>query len=94
MAYTETKITNEQMDRIIAKIMALPGITTDHDSYFIAEGNGDDTTYIKFMSDKGVTDDANGKELGRFLEANGAHIKQNRDRALKVDDADLIRLFV
>jgi hypothetical protein len=60
----------------------------------MAESQTDGTTYIKFMSDHGVTDDHNGVVFSAYLRTNGAVVKQDRLRSMVVRDADLVRLFL
>lgn len=86
-------ITDKQWTKIAKKIMALPGMRKDAGSNFIAEGD-DDETYIKFMSEHGVTDDDNGNTLAAYLIANGCIINQSRARSMTVPTAALAKLFL
>ncbi len=86
-------ITDEQWETINKKIMALPGMVSV-DADFMSEDNDDGTTYIKFMSDHGVHDDANGKVLSAHLLREGCEIESSRFRSMTVRNADLVRLFL
>ena len=87
-------ITDEQWDDIAKKIFALPGMRTEADSDCIIEDDeADGETYIKFMSDHGVTDDHNGTTFAAYLTANGCVLEQSRARSMTVPTADLVRLF-
>ena len=89
-------ITEDQWNNIIApKIMSLPGMNKEHDSNFIAEPAEEGvTTYVKFMSDHGVTDDNNGMVLSTFMKEAGCVVDQARPRSMILHDVDLIRLFL
>ena len=87
-------ITEDEWEMIAAKVMALPGMITDHDSDFEAEDSADDMSYIKFMSDKGITDDDNGNTLKAYMLAQGCKVYGNRARSMEVHDADLRKLFL
>ncbi len=89
-------ITYKQMNSIAEKIMSIPGMKREHDSDFMAEPADEEagTTYIKFMSDRGITDDHNGILLSAYLRLNNCVVDQVRLRAMIVSDADLVRLFL
>jgi hypothetical protein len=88
-------ITDEQWEAIVPKIMALPGMTKDHDSCFMCEPSIEGvSTYIKFMSNHGVTDDANGLVFSKYMLDNDCSIVQKRERSMIVLDVDLTRLFL
>lgn len=61
-------------------IMSLPGITRTHDSDLLMED-----TFMKFMSDKGMTDEVNGIAFAKWL-------KKNKIRFGK-QDPDNLRVF-
>lgn len=88
-------ITDEQWEVIYDRIMSLPGMRTDAGSEFMSEPVTEDvSSYIKFMSDYGVSDNHNGIILSDYLKANGCQIEQHCARSMIVWDADLVRLFL
>jgi hypothetical protein len=89
-------ITEDQWQRDIPKkIMSLPGMKTDHDSVFVCEPIEEGaSTYFKFMSDHGVTDDYNGKVFADYLRANNCVITTSRPRSMIVLNSDITRLFL
>lgn len=87
-------ITDNEWDTIAKRVMALPGMISANDSSFIAEDDRDDTSYMKFMSDHGVTDDNNGNTFTAYMRAQGCTIESSRPRSMRVIDADLRKLFL
>lgn len=88
-------ITDKQFKKIADRVMALPGMRVDHNSTFMAEPNEEGVdTYIKFMSDHGITDDHNGTVLKDYFIMNGCPIRTLRPRSMVVLDESLKRLFL
>jgi hypothetical protein len=87
-------ITDTQWKKIAMKVMAIPGMKTDHNSDFIVEDVYPGYSYIKFMSDHGVTDDHNGILLSCYLRLNSGVVEQTRPRSMVVRDEDMKRLFL
>ena len=89
-------ITDEQWENEIPKkVFAIPGMRTDSDSDFMCDPVDEGvTTYFRFMSDCGATDDHNGKVFSDYLKANGCAVEQHRARSMIVFDADIARLFL
>ncbi len=90
---TTIELTDEQVEALEPLVMALPGMTTDHESDFICEPHMPGEMYFKFMSDHGVTDDQNGTVFGDYLRANACNVEQHRPRSMTVPVDDLIRIF-
>ena len=91
------ELTDEELETMAKKIMALPGVTMDHDSDFIAEPEEHESgpkTYIKFMSNHGVTDDANGAAFTDYMRDKGYRVLSDRPRSMVVEDADLRKEFL
>lgn len=68
------------------KVMDVPGINKSCDSGFITETNADGSqTFIKFMSDAGVTDAQNGLCFAQFMRDRGHEVIQLQARSCTVD---------
>lgn len=89
-------ITKEQWTKIECGIMNIPGMAWSHNSNFIAESTRRDrtSTYIKFMSDEGKTDDANGNTFVTYMRGKGYKLVQMRPRSCVVSTADLLTEFI
>lgn len=90
------ELTDQQFVDIEKKMLALPGVDAGHESSLLIEdgwGKNDCETYIKCMSDHGVTDDQNGIAIAAYLVAQGCVIEHNRPRSMMVQTVDLVRLF-
>jgi hypothetical protein len=88
------ELTDAQFEIIAVAIMTLPGMTKEHESDFVAEPADDGETYIKFMSDRGVTDDANGTVLSQYMQSRGHAVESNRPRSMTLQNADLAVEFL
>lgn len=60
-------IDDEEIEKIAASVMRLSGMDTSRGSYILIEDNGDGELFMKFMSDKAVTDNFNGNVLFAYL---------------------------
>ncbi len=90
------ELTDQQFVDIEKKMLALPGVNAGHESNLLIEdgwGKNGCETYIKCMSDHGVTDDANGIAITDYLRTMGCVVESNRPRSMMVQTADLVRLF-
>jgi hypothetical protein len=85
-------MTDAEYERIFQALSEVPGLDTGHDFDVVIEGDEPDedhlpsTIYIKFMSDEGVSDDANGTAFAAFLSAYGVEFDQHRARSLMIRD--------
>ncbi len=91
------ELNDNQLDQIAHAIMQVAGVTKEHESDLLIEEMGEGVTGIKFMSDRGVTDDANGIAFATYLMSHGCVIEPfmepNHLRGMVVDNDSLVRLF-
>ena len=86
-----SKINDEAIDIASTMVMLVPGVTRANDSWLLTDwDNGDDEIYTKFMSDRGVTDDANGEAFHKFLDNMGVRHDHQRARSNQLKVADFL----
>lgn len=84
------QIREEEWDCVEAHILSLPGLTSEHKSYFVFE-TLKDAIHIKFMSHEGATDDRNALALAKFLKEKGVDITQTRPRSITIPSEDFLK---
>lgn len=88
------ELTNEQYNAIYDKLMDVPGVSKEHESSLLMEEGPSGKTYLKFMSDHGVTDKSNGAALHAFLVKNNTPHEYFQDRKFVISNEALHELFL
>lgn len=85
---------NEVFETIEQNILALPNMQVDDDVSILFEDAGNNTKcFMKFMSDKGKYDAANGITLKSFLDSRKVVYDSTADRNVILNMSDVLKLF-
>jgi hypothetical protein len=84
----------EPTDADVQRLIRFIGfnLADKHDGVIVEEA-GEDQVYVKFMSDGGKKDDANGRALQELLTKRGVKFEADRLRSLIMDSDDFKQLF-
>ena len=89
---TQIDMTDDELVLLEKAILALTGMNKEHDSSTLLEDDNGEM-YIKFMSDRGVTDNHNGRVLREYLLSKEVWIHARTMRSMTVSNKDLREQF-
>lgn len=94
VASPDDDFTDNEVALMEKRIFAMvPGMTREHDSDLLIESDFGET-YIKCMSDHGVTDDDNGIALRNYVLKHGGTARSSRLCSMLINNASLRKMFL